>query len=130
VRTYVTYDITLGVASSVANDVIMRTGTASADNSWRMEIWRLATCGHGLQRSSSIEILSAAIHRREKSHFKSLEYFELECGKMPSVMAAQPNIGGALCESSIIPFLVLRRTVWLTPAAGVPCSNAANIGER
>jgi len=26
--------------------------------------------------------------------------------------------------------LVPRRKVWLTPAAGVPCSNAANIGER
>jgi len=25
---------------------------------------------------------------------------------MPSVMAAQPNIGGAVCESSVIPFLV------------------------
>jgi len=25
---------------------------------------------------------------------------------------------------------VARRKVWLTPAAGVPCSNAANIGER
>jgi len=23
-----------------------------SDNSWLMEIWRLATCGHGLQRSS------------------------------------------------------------------------------
>ena len=51
----------------------------------------------------------------------------VECGPMPNVMAAQPNIGGALCESSIIPFLVPRRKVWLTPAAGVPCSNAANI---
>ena len=49
---------------------------------------------------------------------------------MPNVMAAQLNIGGALCESSVIPFLVLRRKVWLTPAAGVPCSNAAYIGER
>jgi len=49
---------------------------------------------------------------------------------MPSVMAAQPNIGGVLCESSVIPFLVPRSKVWLTPAAGVPCSNAANIGER
>jgi len=46
------------------------------------------------------------------------------------MMAAQPNIGGALCESSVIPFLVRRRKVWLTPAAGVPCSNAANVGER
>jgi len=45
-------------------------------------------------------------------------------------MAALPNIGGALCESSEIPFLVRRRKVWLTPAAGMSCSNAANIGER
>ena len=49
---------------------------------------------------------------------------------MPNVMAAQPNIGSPLCESSVIPFLVPHRKVWLTPAAGVPCSNAANIGER
>jgi len=32
--------------------------------------------------------------------------------------------------NSIIPFLVPRRKVWLTPAAGVPCSNAANVPER
>jgi len=44
---------------------------------------------------------------------------------MPNVMAAQPNIGDALCESSVITFLVRRRKVWLTPAAGLPC-NAAN----
>ena len=49
---------------------------------------------------------------------------------MPNVMAARPNIDGALCESSVIPFLVPRRKVWLTPTAGVPCSNAANTGER
>jgi len=49
---------------------------------------------------------------------------------MPNVMAAQPNIGGALCDSSVIPFLVPCRKFWLTPAAGVPCSNAANIRER
>jgi len=42
------------------------------------------------------------------------------------VMAAQPNIGGALCESSVFPFLVPRHKVWLTAAARVPCSNAAN----
>jgi len=39
---------------------------------------------------------------------------KLECGPMANVMAAQPNIGGALCESSVIPFHVLRRNVWLT----------------
>ena len=48
----------------------------------------------------------------------------------PNVMAAQSNIGGAVYESSVIPFLATRRKVWLTPTAGVPCSNAANIGER
>jgi len=52
------------------------------------------------------------------------------CGPMPNVMAAQSNICGALCESSVIPFLVLRRKVWLTPTGPVPYSNAANIGER
>jgi len=47
-----------------------------------------------------------------------------------NVMAAMPNIGGTLCESSVIPFFVPRRKVWLTPAAGMLCSNAANIRER
>ena len=55
---------------------------------------------------------------------------KLECGPVPNVMAALPSIGGALCESSVIPFLVPRhRKVWMTPAAGVPCSNAASIGK-
>ena len=44
---------------------------------------------------------------------------------MPNVMAAQPNTGGALSESSVIPFLVPRHKVWLTAAAQVLCSNAA-----
>jgi len=48
---------------------------------------------------------------------------------------AQPDgrpaeYGCALCESSVIPFLVPRRKVWLRRAAGVPCSNAANIYEN
>jgi len=49
---------------------------------------------------------------------------------MPNVMAALPNIDGALCKSSVIPFLVPRCKLWLTPNARVLCSNAANIGER
>jgi len=49
---------------------------------------------------------------------------------MPNVMAAKLNVGGALCESSVIPLLVPRRKVWPTAAARVPCSNAANVGER
>ena len=49
---------------------------------------------------------------------------------MPNVMAAQPNTGGALCESSVILFRVRRRKVLLMPTAREPCSNAANVGER
>jgi len=49
---------------------------------------------------------------------------------MPNVMAALPNIGGAVYKSSLIPFRVPRRKVWLTPTARVPCSNAANIGAQ
>jgi len=55
---------------------------------------------------------------------------KLECGPMLNVMAALPNIGGAVYKSSLIPFLVARRKVWLTSTARVPCSNAANRGER
>jgi len=40
------------------------------------------------------------------------------------------NTSGAVCEGSVIPLLVPRRKVWLTPAAEVPWSNAANIKER
>jgi len=40
-----------------------------------------------------------------------------ECEPMPDVMTAQPNVGGALCESSVTPFFVPRRKLWLTPAA-------------
>jgi len=37
------------------------------------------------------------------------------------------ELGGALCESSVIPFLIPRCNVRLTPAAGVLRSNAANM---
>ena len=56
-----------------------------------------------------------------------------KCGPMPDVMASLPKnigLGGAVCETSVIPFLVPRHKVWITPAAGVLCSNADNIGER
>jgi len=40
---------------------------------------------------------------------------QLECGLMPNVMAALPNIDGTLqCHK-----------VWLMPTTRVPCSNAA-----
>jgi len=46
---------------------------------------------------------------------------QLECGPMPNVMAALPNIGDASAQ---------RCKVCLTPTRRVPCSNGANIGER
>jgi len=46
---------------------------------------------------------------------------KLECGPMPNVMAALPNIGGALC---------LRPQSLADAITRVPCTNAANIGER
>jgi len=54
---------------------------------------------------------------------------QLECGPLPNVMAAQLNIGAALCESSVIPFLVTHHKVWLRAAARAPCSHTANISE-
>ena len=60
------------------------------------------------------------------SHSIRLEYMY---APMSNVMDAQPNIGGAVCESSVISFLVACRKFWLTPAARVPRSTA-NTGER
>jgi len=42
---------------------------------------------------------------------------QLECRPMPNVMAALPNIGGALCSTT--------QSFWLTPTTRVPCSNTA-----
>jgi len=56
------------------------------------------------------------IYRNERTTEK-----KLECGRMPNVMAALPNIGVAPSAQ--------RHKVWLTPSARVTRSNAANIGE-
>jgi len=73
-----------------------------------------------------IQSATAEIRRGKKEERRKKK--ELECGPMPNLMAAQPNIGGVLYERSVIPFLVPHHKVWLTPAARVPCSNADNIG--
>jgi len=44
---------------------------------------------------------------------------KLECGPIPNVMAALPNIGGALP--------LFNAAVWLTPNTRVPCSKAAKM---
>jgi len=60
---------------------------------------------------------------------------ELECGPMPNVIAALPNIGGALCKSSIIPFLVPRHKVWWCPllechAVTLPIQANTRLGHK
>ena len=55
-----------------------------------------------------------SIHRLLEHHslFPTMSDFKkVECGTMPNVVAAQPNIRGTVCESSVIPFLVRRRKV-------------------
>ena len=55
-------------------------------------------------------VLNKAAVKRELSDTvkaRKLAYYghtmrKLECWPMPNVMAAQPNIGGTLCESSVI----------------------------
>ena len=73
---------------------------------------------------SMADIQSAAVRLGEEKK-EERKKKELECGPMPNVMVALPNIGGALYESLVMSFLVSHRKVCLTPAAGVPCSNAA-----
>jgi len=68
-----------------------------------------------------IQSATAEIRRGNKERRKKKE---LECGPMPNLITALSNTGGAVCESSIIPFLVPRCKVWLTPAVRLPCSNA------
>jgi len=63
---------------------------------------------HHVSNMVDIQSATAEIRRGKK---------KLECGPMLNVMSAQPNVGGALCESSVIPFLVPRRKVWLTLTA-------------
>jgi len=49
---------------------------------------------------------------------KQMINMELECGPVPNMMAALPNIGGASVQ---------HRKVWLTPTTKVPCINAAKM---
>jgi len=53
---------------------------------------------------------------RSLSHCYNTLIYELDCGPMPNVMAALPNIGAPSVQ---------RRKVWLTPTTRVPCSNSA-----
>ena len=68
---------------------------------------------------------------------KSWRFYGTQCRLKQSRMWADAQRDGSpaeyrrrLCESSVIPFPVLRSKLWLTPTAQVPCSNAANIAEH
>jgi len=69
-------------------------------------------------RHSQFQNISLHVPKFGENRFRDFEKSvdgkndTLECGPMPNVMAAQTNIGGAVCESSVIPFLVSRRKVW------------------
>ena len=89
--------------------------------------WRMSIVAKRSPISATAEHLYINLYI--KCNLLYLQY-QLACGPMPNVTAAQPNIGGAICESSVIPFLVPYCKVWLTHTDRVPCSNAANIGEH
>jgi len=47
-----------------------------------------------------VDIQSAtSLNRRWKKEERQKDRKKLECGPMPNVMAALPNIGGALCST-------------------------------
>jgi len=50
-----------------------------------------------------------------------LEKIQLECGPMPNMMAALPNIGGTPCSMP---------QIWLTPTTRVSCRNTAQMRNR
>ena len=113
----------------------LNTGQASNTGRGSHVIVLIKAGGFYSRKYGSISALTLLVGQQEghpacKKWVENLTYqLQLERGPMPNVMAAQPNVGGALCQSSAIPFLVERRKLPLTPTARVPCSNTAIIGE-
>jgi len=94
----------------------------------------VSECLYSLMYSFMVPTQPVEIFRNVSSPFVTLatqwhSWKILRRSSQGSPPAAQLNIGGAFCKSSVIPFLVPCCNVWLTPTAPVPCSNAANIGE-
>jgi len=78
------------------------------DATWRIPVNR--PCAATMRPFA--KLIRALVHYNNGTELYALSscnLSELECGPMPNVMAALRNIGGALCESSVIPFLVPRR---------------------
>ena len=74
-----------------------------------------------LCRKDNMMIGRLALYERVVTRRRPVLYqIQLECGPMPNVMAAMPNIGGALCSTP-----QSLADVHYSSA----CSNATNIGE-
>jgi len=123
-------------ASRHAYTVLSVLFSSTSSQSWN--VWPLALLQAWLTFTVFTGHFAGVFHQQKWKWRKCLaisavswwKYTQLECGPMPNVMAAQLNVGGTVCKSSVIPFLVWRRKLSLTPTARVPCSNAANTGER
>jgi len=91
--------------------------------------WGARTC---LRSSITVPSCVGFTHRcggQKRWVFCGSVRLKLEYRPMPKVMAAQPNIGGYLCKTSVIPFLVPCHKVWLMATAQLLCSNAADMEE-
>ena len=78
---------------------------------------------------STVDIQSATAENRpgKERRRKKIE-LEMLANAQPDGRPAEYR--WRVCKSSVIPFLVPRRKLWLTPTARVPCSNAVIIDER
>jgi len=98
-------------------------GQSQRDTNTRILTFQQALCSTFWQTVSCLcseQIWSwSAVRVRHPRRCVCFCMFNLICGPMPKVMAAQPNIGGALCKSFVVPFLVPRRKVWLTSASDI-----------
>ena len=63
------------------------------------KIWPIKLCD-GAQMANFGQFLGPAFLASHMQHISDLHSkFELECGPVPNVMVALPNIGGALCST-------------------------------
>jgi len=62
----------------------------------RLDVCHTSTHGVALVRISDAGLKRAA---RGLLEIQDAKYRQLECGPMPNVMVALPNIGGALCST-------------------------------
>ena len=69
-------------------------------------------CRHIFRYAAAIHFIQQPLHTSSFQHLM----LKLECGPVPNVMAALPNIGGACVQ---------HRKVWLRPPTRESCSNAA-----